>query len=140
MMEKGTGARLARVVQRVGLICAGLGPMLGCGGGATSDDPVTINGMAAAGPAVSGWTVRLDDFDCRHVAVEARCENHWCRIPAGCFIMGSPETEPGRGMADGRTGLCRPSARRSGASSASGHQTQQSPPGWLQGGLHRDFS
>jgi sulfatase modifying factor 1 len=52
------------------------------------------------GPVVDGWVD--DDTDagvrCEHPRVEAHCEAGWCRIPAGCFIMGSPETELGRGM------------------------------------------
>jgi formylglycine-generating enzyme len=35
---------------------------------------------------------------CTHPAVDPDCDDGWCRIPAGCFIMGSPETEWGRGM------------------------------------------
>jgi hypothetical protein len=29
--------------------------------------------------------------------VIADCQNGWCKLPAGCFIMGSPETELWRG-------------------------------------------
>lgn len=36
--------------------------------------------------------------NCIHPAVKADCHDGWCRIPAGCFVMGSPEGEPGRGM------------------------------------------
>lgn len=34
---------------------------------------------------------------CLHPAVSKSCADGWCRIPAGCFVMGSPESEPGRG-------------------------------------------
>ncbi|MFW5741033.1 MAG: formylglycine-generating enzyme family protein [Myxococcota bacterium] len=34
---------------------------------------------------------------CDHVPVQANCTAGWCRIPAGCFIMGSPVGEWGRG-------------------------------------------
>ena len=36
--------------------------------------------------------------DCAHPKVEERCEDGWCLIPAGCFIIGSPEDEFERGM------------------------------------------
>ncbi|MFW5740576.1 MAG: formylglycine-generating enzyme family protein [Myxococcota bacterium] len=36
--------------------------------------------------------------DCAHPKVEERCEHGWCLIPAGCFIIGSPEDEFERGM------------------------------------------
>ena len=35
---------------------------------------------------------------CMHPAVSQNCADGWCRIPAGCFIQGSPETEPNRAM------------------------------------------
>jgi formylglycine-generating enzyme required for sulfatase activity len=38
----------------------------------------------------------LDTFDasgCEHPAVSTDCKNGWCKIPAGCFVMGSPENE-----------------------------------------------
>ena len=31
--------------------------------------------------------------DCAHPEVFADCQDGWCKIPAGCFIMGSPEGE-----------------------------------------------
>lgn len=34
---------------------------------------------------------------CDHPEVEANCQDGWCRIPAGCFVMGSPPDEWGRG-------------------------------------------
>jgi formylglycine-generating enzyme len=37
--------------------------------------------------------------ECVHPRVAAACENGWCHIPAGCFIWGSPESEPRRSEA-----------------------------------------
>lgn len=34
--------------------------------------------------------------DCIHPGVASQCNDGWCRIPAGCFIWGSPESEPRR--------------------------------------------
>ena len=33
---------------------------------------------------------------CQHPAVVKKCSGGWCTIPAGCFIMGSPPSEPCR--------------------------------------------
>ena len=35
---------------------------------------------------------------CVHPEVVADCDDGWCKIPAGCFIMGSPEHEWGRAL------------------------------------------
>lgn len=35
---------------------------------------------------------------CLHPPVTPACSDGWCRIPAGCFIMGSPPCEFGRGL------------------------------------------
>src|SRR5690606_12417990 len=34
--------------------------------------------------------------ECVHPGVSADCKDGWCRIPAGCYIFGSPEDTPGR--------------------------------------------
>ena len=44
------------------------------------------------------WVPYGDMPECHHVKVEMDCEDGWCTIPAGCFVMGSPETEWGRGI------------------------------------------
>jgi formylglycine-generating enzyme len=49
-------------------------------------------------PATSGWEEERDGITCRHPAVVADCKDGWCRIPKGCFVMGSPENEWGRGL------------------------------------------
>jgi sulfatase modifying factor 1 len=75
------------------------------GAGAAGD----AGGGAAAGTAGSGGTQQgpapcivpdsvpdpFDPGDCKHPAVEAKCADGWCEIPAGCFVMGSPEAEWG---------------------------------------------
>ncbi len=33
---------------------------------------------------------------CAHPTVERKCQGGWCRVPKGCFMMGSPESEWGR--------------------------------------------
>ena len=38
--------------------------------------------------------------DCVHPIVEKSCKHGWCAIPAGCFIIGSPEGEFSRGLYD----------------------------------------
>ena len=47
---------------------------------------------------VQPWVPHTDDPTCQHVEVAKDCSGGWCRIPAGCFVMGSPEDEPGRAM------------------------------------------
>ena len=51
--------------------------------GATASPAKTLVGYPALG--------------CEHVPVVANCSAGWCQIPAGCFVMGSPEAEWGRG-------------------------------------------
>jgi formylglycine-generating enzyme len=38
--------------------------------------------------------------DCVHPGVQTDCTGGWCKVPAGCFVWGSPESEPGRGAND----------------------------------------
>jgi formylglycine-generating enzyme len=49
-------------------------------------------------PASSGWDEARDGITCRHPPVVADCKDGWCKIPKGCFVMGSPESEWGRGL------------------------------------------
>jgi formylglycine-generating enzyme required for sulfatase activity len=37
------------------------------------------------------------DTDCVHPAVVESCSGGWCTVPAGCYTMGAPDTEPGYG-------------------------------------------
>ena len=46
---------------------------------------------------VDSWFVDLDGIRCKHPEVIADCMDGWCRIPAGCYVMGSPPSEWGRG-------------------------------------------
>ena len=55
----------------------------GGAGGSAAD-----SGTDAAGDADSG-----PSFDCEHAPVAEDCKAGWCRIPAGCFVMGSPKDE-----------------------------------------------
>lgn len=52
---------------------------------------------APAGPEVTGWRTAVGGAACVHPAVDASCKDDYCRVPSGCFVMGSPETELGRG-------------------------------------------
>lgn len=83
---------------------------VGCGrsnGASTGADPIAMGGSssnegtggALASPANSGaGSASLQPTpDCKHAAVVARCKDAFCRIDAGCFIMGAPEDEPTRG-------------------------------------------
>lgn len=38
--------------------------------------------------------------DCVHPGIAANCVDGWCRIPAGCYVYGSPPDEPGRAKYD----------------------------------------
>ncbi|MBX3126441.1 MAG: formylglycine-generating enzyme family protein [Polyangiaceae bacterium] len=70
----------------------------GVGGGIDS----ALGGASGASGASSGGGTGgvKPDLDCYHVTVEKSCVDGWCRIPAGCFIMGSPKDEWGRGAYD----------------------------------------
>ena len=37
--------------------------------------------------------------DCKHPPVETKCKEGFCEIPPGCFVMGSPACQAGRGSA-----------------------------------------
>ncbi len=88
-------------------------------GGNSTTTPTSIDGAsggsAGAGATGSGgapfvdtsdltapvqlpWVPHTDDPTCQHVEVVKDCRDGWCRIPAGCYVMGSPEDEPGRAM------------------------------------------
>jgi formylglycine-generating enzyme required for sulfatase activity len=52
----------------------------------------------ASRPKVDGCAqdLRVTE-DCEHPEVATDCHDGWCRIPAGCFVMGSPMCEVARG-------------------------------------------
>jgi formylglycine-generating enzyme len=88
-----------------------------CGGGAVSPDPseLTVDATVATNDAsILEAAVPVDAqvdsgipllgppaYDlrgCKHQPVNADCKDGWCKIPAGCYVAGSPETEFGRGL------------------------------------------
>jgi sulfatase modifying factor 1 len=71
----------------------------GADGGADSSSKVDAGagGASAGKPETPGGAAPFDDSGCVHPAVEADCDGGFCKIPAGCFVMGSPPDEPGRG-------------------------------------------
>jgi formylglycine-generating enzyme required for sulfatase activity len=76
--------------------------LAGCRGAASeATTEARASGSVAAPEALRGASAAnappLDASGCAHPAVEARCDDGWCTIPSGCFLMGSPEQEWGRG-------------------------------------------
>jgi formylglycine-generating enzyme len=88
-----------------------------CGGGTSSTSPTTLAvdaTVATDGPSISEAAVLVDAptdagipllgppaynlRGCKHQPVNAECKDGWCKIPAGCYVAGSPETEFGRGL------------------------------------------
>jgi formylglycine-generating enzyme len=102
----------------IGALVLGLAVRLfACGGGASSTAPTTFAvdaTVATDGPSISEAAVLVDAqidagipllgppaYDlrgCKHQPVNADCKDGWCKIPAGCYVAGSPETEFGRGL------------------------------------------
>ena len=46
-----------------------------------------------AAPFVLPPPAPYDSPTCHHGAMPARCDDRWCTLPKGCFLMGTPETE-----------------------------------------------
>jgi sulfatase modifying factor 1 len=58
---------------------------------------VTDGGADAPVDAEAGPYGLEPTADCVHPTAEADCTDGWCRVPAGCFIYGSPENVECRG-------------------------------------------
>lgn len=67
----------------------------GAGGFSSSSGGAQHGGNGAqAGVTTTPWTAQHDGISCTHPKVEAHCEEGWCEIPPGCFLMGAPEGDP----------------------------------------------
>jgi len=53
------------------------------------------HGDSAGASGAGAWVDTFDPSGCEHPEVVEDCEDGWCRIPPGCFIMGAPENEWG---------------------------------------------
>jgi formylglycine-generating enzyme required for sulfatase activity len=53
-----------------------------------------VQAEAGEPPCTSTFVVSPD---CKHPPVQAKCTNGYCEIPPGCFVMGSPQCQVGRG-------------------------------------------
>lgn len=58
-------------------------------------DSTPPGAVDAESPCVSSFVA---ESDCLHPQVAKACVDGWCRIPRGCFVMGSPECQFGRGQ------------------------------------------
>lgn len=87
-------------------VTGGIGPAGGGTAQAGADTTAGGNGAGAAGDGMSGAVAgsasapatapdNYDDSGCEHPAVAKDCKDGWCKVPPGCFIMGSPEQEWG---------------------------------------------
>jgi len=77
----------------------------GVGGGGIQGGATGATGSSGAGGAPHAAGTGGGDGDsewqegaCRHPKVVAACQNGYCAIPKGCFIIGSPKTEWGRAL------------------------------------------
>lgn len=61
-----------------------------------SEGQVEAGGAALPVPPRIPFVLDSRFPECVHPGVERECKDGWCRIPAGCFIWGSPESEPRR--------------------------------------------
>ena len=61
-----------------------------------SSGGMAVQASGGTGGAAGARVLPPDDYDdsgCEHPKVKADCADGWCKIPPGCFIMGSPENE-----------------------------------------------
>ena len=102
-----TGRALLRLVAVLGVSCTsttpGPGPELSPTDAASHADAASPLDASAPLDAADATTACVSTFavtpDCKHPAVEARCREGFCEIPPGCFVMGSPPCQVGRGPA-----------------------------------------
>src|SRR5258706_1676046 len=79
-----SGGKLGSAAGEGGAAIAGA-PSAGGQGGSTG----ALGGAAAGGE----WVDTFDASGCEQPAVIENCEDGWCSIPPGWFVMGSPGNE-----------------------------------------------
>jgi sulfatase modifying factor 1 len=102
-----TGRALLRLVAVLEMSCTsatpGPGPELSPTDAASHADAASSLDASAPLDAADATTACVSTFavtpDCKHPPVEARCREGFCEIPPGCFVMGSPPCQVGRGPA-----------------------------------------
>lgn len=81
--------------------CSACGHRGADGSSSESDAALPPHDAGDGGADIDGGARCASAFElesgCSHPAVEPDCANGWCQIPHGCFVMGSPECEFGRG-------------------------------------------
>lgn len=72
----------------------------GLGGGiAGTNQPLSGSGGLGGSGGEAGCTdVPIDASGCTHPEVRADCKDGWCRIPAGCFVMGAAPCQWARAL------------------------------------------
>jgi sulfatase modifying factor 1 len=56
---------------------------------------LTVPGCHRRAAPAGNWQEQRDGILCRHPEVVADCRDGWCRVPAGCYVKGSPPDEWG---------------------------------------------
>ena len=69
----------------------------GCSGDGKAGPGDAAPGDTDSGTGSGAGPMSIGLDDCIHPPVEADCQGGWCRIPAGCYMNGSPEDEICRG-------------------------------------------
>jgi formylglycine-generating enzyme len=88
-----------------------MGGRLAAGGGSSTGGSRAGGGTPLAGNESSGSGGSLPSpmpkyhpppgfEDCKHAEVRTDCKDGWCKLPPSCFVMGSPESDWGRGRDD----------------------------------------
>lgn len=97
--------RLAAVAIGASVVAYGCASVIGGGAPPPTDDAGVLEPDAADADSVveaaepdACAAVLLPSATCKHPVVSPDCTGGWCRISPGCFIMGSPPCEPGRGL------------------------------------------